>query len=138
MAIRISDQARNDAGDAIVDLIDDGSAVANGYIEIRDGTIPTSPQLPATGKLLAKLEFSNPAFKSFTNGIGQANTITNDTQVDATGLASWFRIYNRNNIAVIDGQITTVGGGGDLEFDSVNFITGGVVSITSFIATMPQ
>lgn len=138
MTIRISTQARNDAGDAVVDLIDVGSAVAKGYIEIRDGSIPTSPQLPATGKVLAKLEFSNPAFKSFSNGIGQANPITNDSQVDATGLASWFRVYSRDNIAVMDGQITTVGAGGDLEFDNTNFIAGGVVSITSFVATMPQ
>lgn len=138
MTIRISTLARNDAGDAIVGLIDMGSAVAKGYIEIRDGDIPTSPQLSATGKILAKLELSNPAFKSFVNGVGQANTIANDIQVDATGTASWFRIYNRDNLAVLDGQITTVGGGGDLEFDNVNFIAGGVVAITSLLATMPQ
>lgn len=138
MAIRISTQARNDAGDAVVDLIDAGSAVANGYIQIRDGEIPNSPQLTATGKVLAKLELSNPAFKSFDNGVAQANTISNDIQVDATGVASWFRIYNRDNVPVMDGQITTSGGGGDLEFDNINFIAGGIVSITSLLATMPQ
>lgn len=138
MAIRISTQARNDAGDSIVDLIDTGNTVTNGYIEIRDGSIPANPQTAATGKILATLQLSVPAFKSFNNGTAQANTISDDTQVDATGTATWFRIYNRNKIAIMDGVVTVTGEGGDIQFDNVNFIAGGVVSITSLLATMPQ
>jgi hypothetical protein len=138
MTINISTQARNDAGDAIVDLIDTGSTVSNGYLEIRDGQKPVNPQTAASGVLLATLQLSNPAFRSFTNGVSQANTIADDTSVDATGVASWFRIYNRASQAIMDGDITISGGGGDIEFDNLNFIQGGVVTITSLTATMPQ
>jgi hypothetical protein len=138
MTVNISTQARNDAGDAIVDLIDQGSLNPNGYIEVRDGTKPTTPQDGATGTLLCTLNHSLPAFGNFSNGISLANPIADDTSVDATGVASWFRIYDRDGNAVIDGDITETGGGGDIEFDNVNFIVGGVVAITSLTATMPQ
>ena len=40
--------------------------------------------------------------------------------------------------AFMDGDITETSGGGDIEFDNINFIVGGVVAITSLTATMPQ
>lgn len=138
MTVNISTLARNEAGDSIVDLIDTGSANPNGYMEIRTGPKPSSPQVSATGTLLATNAFSNPAFGNFSNGSAIANTIADDTNVDATGIASWFRIYNRDGIAVIDGDITETGGGGDITFDNINFIAGGTVTITSLTATMPQ
>ena len=138
MTINISTQARNDAGDAIVDLIDLGSTNPNGYIEIRDGVKPVNPQtgIGAT-VLLTTMNFSLPAFGNFSNGISLANSIANDTNVDETGVATWFRIYDRNGTAIMDGDIT-IAGGGDIEFDNVNFIKGGVVAITSLTATMPS
>lgn len=137
MAVNISTVARNDAGDAIVDLIDVGSANPNGFMEIRDGAIPASPQIAATGTLLATLNLSLPAFGNFATGIALANVIADDTDVDNTGVAGWFRIYDRDGTAVIDGTITATGGNGDIEFDNINFIKGGVVAVTSLTATMP-
>lgn len=138
MTVSISTQARNDGGDAIVDLIDLGSTNPNGYLEIRTSSKPASPQVAATGILLATHNLSDPAFGNFTNGVANANSITDDTNVAATGVASWFRIYDKDGNAIIDGEITVTGGGGDLEFTSVNFVTGGISSITSLTATMPQ
>ncbi len=138
MAISISLLARNASGNAIVTLIDNGSANPNGFMEIRTGSKPATPQDSATGTLLATLSFSNPAFGSFSGGAATANAISPDTSVDATGLASWFRIYNRDSQAVLDGTITATGGGGDLEFDNVNFIESGTVQITSMTIAMPN
>jgi len=137
MAVKLSTQARNAANDAVVDLIDLGSAVSKGYIEIRDGLIPTSPLSEATGKLLAKLELSRPAFKNSADGKALANVINNDIQIDNTGVASWFRIYNRDNIPVIDGTVSVIGGDGDIQFDKVDFFAGGVVAIMSLSVAMP-
>jgi len=135
----ISTQARNDAGNAIVDLIDQGSSNPNGYLEIRSGTKPANPQTGVGATvLLATINFSLPAFGNFSNGVSLANTISDDTNVNDTGVATWFRIYNRDNVAIIDGDITVTGGGGDIEFDNVNFITGGVVVITSLTGVMPE
>jgi len=138
MTINISTVARNGAGDFIVDLIDTGSIVANGYMQIRSGAKPASPQVAATGPLLATLNFANPAFAPFSNGSAYAVPIASDTNIPASGMASYFRVFNRNNVAVLDGDITLTGGGGDIQFDNINFIAGGVVAISSLLAIMPQ
>jgi len=138
MTINISTQARNNAGDAIVDLIDTGTAMAAGYIEIRDGVKPSNPQAPASGNLLSTLTLSYPAFRAFSNGQAFSNAITDDTNVAKSGIATWFRIYNKGQIAVMDGDITETGGGGDIEFDNNHFVKGGTITITSLLAVMPM
>lgn len=138
MTVNISTQARNDAGDSIVDLIDAGTINPNGYMEIRTGAKPASPQIAATGTLLATLNFSNPAWGTFSNGTAYANAISNDTDVDDSGTAGWFRFYDLDGGAVIDGDITITSGGGDIEFDVIDFIKGGVVAIVTLQAIMPQ
>lgn len=136
--MELSTIARNAAGDAIVSLLDEGSAAVNGYIEIRSGTKPASPQTAATGTLLSTLQLANPAFPAFANGSAAANTIADDSNIAASGAASWFRMYDRDGTAVMDGDVTITGGGGDIEFDNINFIQGGTVSISTLTATMPQ
>lgn len=138
MTVNISTQARNGAGNYIVDLIDTGSTLPSGYLQIRTGAKPSSPQVAATGTLLATLTFANPAFAAFSNGQAYANPIASDTNIPASGIAGHFRICNRDNVAVMDGDITLTGGGGDIQFDNINFIAGGVVAISSLLAIMPQ
>ena len=138
MTVNISTQARNDAGDSIVDLIDLGSTNANGVLEIRTGAIPANPQAVVSGTLLATLNFLNPAFGNFSNGTAFANPIADDSDIDASGIAGWFRIYDRNGAAVIDGEITVTGGGGDIEFDNIDFVKGGTVAISQLQGVMPQ
>lgn len=138
MTVNISTIARNGAGDFIVGLIDQGSIATSGYMEIRDGSKPSSPQVAATGQVLATLILSNPAFAAFSNGSAYANAIASDTSTPATGVAGYFRIYNRDGTAVMDGDISITGGGGDIQFDNINFIAGGVAAISSLQAIMPQ
>lgn len=137
MSISLSTAARNAAGASIISILDSGSATSNGYIEIRTGTKPTSPQLSATGTLLATLNLSDPSFGSFSNGSASANPISSDVNIDNNGVAGWFRFYNKDNAGVFDGVITVTGGGGDIEFDSVNFLKGGTVEIVALTVTMP-
>jgi hypothetical protein len=138
MTINISTLARNDAGDAIVGLVDAGSNQPSGYLEIRTGSPPSSPQVAATGTLLATLRLSLPAFAVFNNGQASANPIAPDVDIATTGMAGWFRIYNRDNVPVIDGIITATGGGGDIEFDNINFVKGGTAAIATLVANMPS
>jgi len=136
MTISLATIARNSAGNSIVDLIDIGTLHDSGYIEIRDGTRPSSPQVTASGNLLATCWFSYPAFGDFANGQTSANTIAHDTNIANNGVASWFRVYNRNGDAVFDGDIGVIGSNSDIEFDHVNFIKGGTVAISTLPATM--
>lgn len=135
MATRISTAARNAAADAIVDLLDAGAGA--GYVEIRTGSQPATPGDAATGTLLATLTCSDPAFGAASSGTATASAITDDTSADATGTAGWFRGYDSNNAAVIDGHITATGGGGNMEMASVSLVAGGLVEITSWTITMP-
>ena len=137
MTVNISVQARNEAGDAIVDLIDQGSTSLNGRIEIRSGIKPSLPLDGASGTLLATLNFTSPAFGDFNEGVSLANPITSDLNIDNTGVASWFRFYDRDGGAVMDGNITRTGGDGDITFDNINFVKGGIVAISSLTAAMP-
>jgi len=138
MTVKISTNARNKACDAVVDLLDLGSGVSAGYIEIRTGNKPANPAAAATGTLLATLSFSNPAFGDATSGSTVSNTIVSDTDVDATGVAGWFRFYDRDANALLDGTIAAVGGGGDLEFNNTQFVAEGIAQINSFSVTMPE
>ena len=138
MTVKISTNARNKACDAVVDLLDLGSGVSAGYIEIRTGSKPSNPATAATGTLLATLTFSNPAFGDAASGSATSNTIAADTDVDATGVAGWFRFYDRDANALVDGDITAVGGGGDLEFNNTQFVAEGTAQINSFSVTMPE
>lgn len=138
MTLNISTQARNSAGNAIVNLLEVGSLNSNAFMEIRTGPKPSSPEVAATGTLLATLEFASPPFRNFSNGIAIANTIDPDTNINENGIAGYFRCYNKDGVPVFDGDISTIGGGGDIEFDYINFIKGGTVQITTLSATMPQ
>lgn len=137
MATRISTASRNAAADAIAALVDAGVAAAPGFIEVREGAQPATPQDAATGTLLGTLTLSDPAFGAAANGVVTANAIADDTNADASGTAGWFRAYDSDAVAVIDGSITGVGGGGDLELDDTNIVTGGVISVDSWTMTMP-
>ena len=134
MPLRLSTSARNAACNAIVDLIDGGAGA--GYIEIRTGTQPATPQTAASGTLLATLTFSDPAFGAASVGVATASAITSDTSVDADGTAAWARIYDSNNNAIMDMDVGQ--GSGTLSFDDTSFLTGGTAAITLMTYTVPE
>lgn len=127
--------------------LDSGFASAfdtNGRIDIYTGTQP-SANAAATGTLLATLTLATDAFSAASGGAVTANTIADDTAADASGTAGYFMLYNSNETAPgsaattsdkrLIGSITATGGGGDMTFDTVSFVAGGVVSITGFTYT---
>lgn len=135
MATRISTAARNAAVNGIVALLDGGAAA--GHVEIRTGAQPASVATAASGTLLGTLTLSDPSFGAAASGTATANAITSDTSADASGTAGWFRAYDSNNTAVIDGSITATGGGGDMTFDNVSIVAGGTIAWSSWTITMP-
>lgn len=126
--ISLNTRARNAAGAAILAEIDKGSALPNGYLEVRTGSIPASPSNAATGTLLTTVQLSNPAFQPTLNGRAYAGPISNGLII-ADGRASWFRIYDRDRNGIIDGSITVTGEDGDLTLSSVDFTQGSPVAI---------
>lgn len=134
MALSLATAARNAMCDALVDLLDAGAAAAK--IEIRSGTRPANPNTAATGTLLATVTLIDPAFGSAASGVATLSDPAAVTAV-ATGTATWFRAMDSNNNAVMDGDVTATGGGGDLTLATTSITSGLSVDITGGTVTVP-
>jgi hypothetical protein len=131
--MKISDNARNAAVNAVAGLINGGGSA--GKIFIRTGAAPTNTTDADSGTLLSTLPMTNPAFGSAAGGTATANAITSDTNIAATGTAGHFRCKDSMNVTVLQGSVGT--SGADINFDSVSFIAGGTCAITSLTLTQP-
>ncbi len=138
MAIQIAAAGRQAANNAVVDLLDTGTGTPT--VQIRTGT-PGDPDSAATGSLLAALAMDG------TNAFGAANTA--DPSVSAantiasaaasgTGIAGHFVALDRDDAIIFVGTVTATGGGGDIELNTTNIVSGGNVSITSLNFRVPQ
>lgn len=124
-----SNAAANAACDAM-------AALANGgYLRIYDGAQPASADTPVSSQtLLAELRFADPAFAAAAAGVAAANPIASDLSADATGVASWFRVFEADGTsAVWDGSVGTANA--DLVVNSVNFQQGAHIDVTSLTLT---
>ncbi len=131
--MKISDAARNGMVDFLVDLLDAGSGAAT--LVFRTGSAPGSLGSADTGTLLATTTFSDPAFGSAASGTATANSITGDSSVDNSGTPGYFRAKDSDGNAVFQGSVGT--SGADINFDSVTWVAGGTVSITSLTVSQP-
>ncbi len=87
--------------------------------------------------ILASLRFSRPhAFGSGVVPVQVANPITPDINAVA-GVCTAFRITSGNGAVMMQGTVTAVGGGGDIQLSSVNFANGDTISVTSLTYTAP-
>lgn len=138
---RISAAAAIAACNAIVDLIDTGSSASAGILRIYTGTQPADPDAAATGTMLAEISLNNPAFGAAAD-VSPGGRATADVDpaltenADETGTAGWFRVFNRDGVAIMDGECGT--SGADLNLVTTSLVTGQPVEITSWTVTMPQ
>lgn len=110
---------------------------ASGLLRIYDGTIPADADTAVGAQtLLAELPLSATAAPAAAGGVLTFNAITSDTNANATGTASWFRITTSGGAAVLDGDVTTTGvGTGDLLLDSTSISAGQTVNVSSLTIT---
>lgn len=113
----------------IMTAIDAGAGA--GLIDIYNGTIPaTAATAVTTQTKLGTLTFSDPS-GSVTSGVFTASAITQDSSADATGTASWARIKDSTGATVCDIDITSTGGGGLLQLNTVNIVAAGPIIVTA-------
>lgn len=134
MAFTISTDARNAAADAVAGLVDAGSS--NGVLRIYDGTRPAGPGTAvSTQTLLCEVDLSDPAFGGASGGVAAlAGTPLSGTGV-ADGTATWFRVLDSDDNAVVDGSAGT--SGTDLILATAAITTGLTVQVNSGTFTMP-
>lgn len=137
-APRIANLAAIDALDAIVDLIDGGDS--NGYIEIRTGAPPATCETASSGTLLATLALSDPAFGGAADddpdAIATADTITEDAEADNGGTAGHFRVFDSDDVCIIQGTVAE--SDADMIIDNEVINAGQTVQITAYTVTLPE
>ncbi|MGE0371943.1 MAG: hypothetical protein AB7Q01_08655 [Gammaproteobacteria bacterium] len=125
-----------------------GAFDSDGKINIYSGTRPSGPDDGIGGAtLLATLSLSATAFGSPSAGVLTAAAITDDSSADASGTATWFRIYkdaeSETGACGTSGTDTTCRridgdcgeGSEDMVFNDSAIVSGGVVEITSLTIT---
>lgn len=133
--IRFVTTAKNNALDTLKTAVDAGSGP--GTIKVYNGTQPTTANDAITSQtLLATLTFSDPCGTT-SSGTLTMSAITQDSAADATGTATWARIADSTGATVFDVDVTVMGAGGTLQFNTTNFVIGGPVLISSFTITVP-
>lgn len=134
--ITLSNAAANDALTAILNNINAGSAVSYPTISIYNGTKPAGPDTNITSQvLLGTLNCSVTAGVVSSRQLN-FNPITQDASADATSTATWARIINRDNAAVVDVDVSTVGGSGFLQMNTTSIVSGGPILINSMQFTL--
>lgn len=107
-------------------LVDGGAGAGTGEFQI------------AAGTEVATVIFSDPAFASYTNGVGTLDTVTGDA--DATGNAgpvTKFVIKDSDGTVVATLSVGLPGSGADVEITNTTIAAHEGVDITSGTITMP-
>ena len=130
--LKLSNNVVNPQADALSDLAD------NGYIRIYDGTQPATADTAISSQvLLAELRFNADAAPSAVDGVLTFNAITQDSNANNTGTASWFRALKSDGSTVLfDGTVGV--SGSDLNIATTAIVAGAIVGVTSFVYTVSK
>ena len=111
--------------------------MSNGRVRVYSGTRPTDANTALSGNtLLAELTFGSTAFPAAVGGTLTANAITQDSAADNGGTASFVRITEADGTTpVADLSVGT--SGAELNFQTLTFVQGLVVQITSLVLSLP-
>jgi hypothetical protein len=130
MAVTHETAVRNTIADAVVDLVDTGTASPNlGYIEFQ-----TSGDVE-----VATLTFANPAFGAAASGTATANAITSDTNATG-GTVAKFAVYDSDGTKLFSGSVTATSASpqGDITLSSVSVGASDTVSMSSLTYSAPS
>lgn len=127
--------------DYVVDDIDSGGV--GGWLRIYSGTLPVSPETATNGSLLAQFRLPYPCFKDSSYDSGDQDIVARSYNVDGTsvilsGVASYYRVSNSNDTAIMDGTVGTIAGQFDLVLNSVNLAQDGSITLGSWTVKAPR
>jgi len=130
--LKLSNDAVNAEADALSVLLD------NGYLRIYDGTQPANADTAIGAQvLLAELRFNATAAPAASGGVLTFNAITQDSNANNTGTASWFRALKSDGSTVLfDGTVGT--SGSDINIATTAIVAGAIVGVTSAVYTVSK
>lgn len=136
MALSFANNTANAILNQITTNLDLGSGPAT--IVFYSGSVPANANTALSGNtVLAVLTCSDPSAASASAKTLTLNAITQDSSADATGEATFFRAMDSDANVVLQGSVSAVGGGGDIQMNTASIVAGGPVQITSCTLTLP-
>ncbi len=122
MSVTLSTDAKNAACDAVVDLVDAGTA---GHLKILD----------ASDNVLVDVTLPKPAFGSASGGVAAANSFS-DVAVTTAGTATKFQVTDGTDV-IWAGTVTATGEGGDITLTNTSLAVGDKIHLTSWTHSQP-
>jgi len=130
MTVSLATAVRNAKLDAITTQI--GNA---GLLRIYDGTPPASANASLSGNnKLAELVCGSPFAAGSSSAQLTASAIATESSANATGTASFYRLYKSDGSTCI-AQGTVGTSGSDLNLNTTSIVSGGPVACSSFTYT---
>jgi hypothetical protein len=128
--VTLTVEARNAQADALARLLDNGS------IKVYDGTPPADVTTALSGNtLLATCPLSATSAPAASSGTLTFNAITDDSSIDASGTASFYRTFKTDGTtAVTQGSVAT--SGGSMTIADTALVSGGTLAISSMTHTV--
>lgn len=124
---------------ALVGTFDAGAGAA--LLVIYSGSAPATAEASLSGNtVLANIALADPSFTVSGKTATMAGTPKTDSSADATGTASFFRIFTSTDgatpgTACFQGSVGT--SGADLNLNTTSLVSGGPVQINSGTITLP-
>lgn len=131
MALSFDVTLRNNRLDEIT-----ARAGSSAIIRIYGGTPPANVGAAlSSNPQLAELACSATFAAAASGGVLTANAISSDTNADASGTATFFRLLTSGGTAIVQGTVGT--SGADLNLNNTSIVATGTVSVTSCTITEP-
>lgn len=126
MALQYSVAVRN----AQLDVFE-ATVGASAVLKIRAGAIPVDCAAADAGTVLATINLPPDWMAAASSGVKLKNGVWATTYADASGTASYFRIYASDGVTVhAQGAISL--SGGDMTLNNVLIASGQVITVTAF------
>jgi hypothetical protein len=105
-------------------------------LKIYAGSVPANADASIGGAtLLGTLTLANTPFSAASSGVKTAGAIASDTDADATGTASFFRLTKSDDTVVAQGTVSAAGGGGDAIINSTSVVIHTTISCSALSFT---
>lgn len=136
MVITLSDTQANAVLTLIAAALDAGAGTTGATCNIYSGTKPDKPETAITSQVLLGTLTCQSTCGVVANRALTFNSITQDAEANDTSTATWARFFNKSGTAVIDVDVSTLGGTGFLKMNTTNIVAGGPITITSCVITV--
>ncbi|MBP9904493.1 MAG: hypothetical protein KBF66_02965 [Rhodoferax sp.] len=131
MTVAITPEHNHARLSATLAFLDCGSSPAR--LRIYAGTRPQSPEMPAASEMLVEIRLTKPA------GVISEGLLTLTQQenglIVASGIASWARLVNGNEVCAMDMDCSESDASGDIKLASLSLYLGGDTRMVSAILT---